>query len=167
MVNIRRFSLSLQTNGECSHVSASPLQNSGEYSKVLFVCLFVCLCVFVCCFVLPNETVHIRRSSLTHYQQFVNIRRFSLSHYKRVMHSRRFSFPYFKKVVNIRRFSLVHYQEVVMIRRFSLSLHKSGEYSKVLFVCLFVCLLFCVFVIFTKQKNSGYSKVCANPLPSI
>ena len=49
VVNIQRFSLYLKTPGEYSNVFASPLQNGGEYSKVLFVCLFVCL------FVLQNK----------------------------------------------------------------------------------------------------------------
>ena len=40
---LARFLPFLLAHGEYSNVSASSLQNSGEYSKVVFVCLFLCL----------------------------------------------------------------------------------------------------------------------------
>ena len=48
---LARFLPFLLAHGEYSNVSASSLQNSGEYSKVVFVCLFVFVCFFVCVFV--------------------------------------------------------------------------------------------------------------------
>ena len=45
----------LQERGEYSNVSASSSQNSGEYSKVLFVCLCLFVSLFVCLFVLPKS----------------------------------------------------------------------------------------------------------------
>ena len=72
VMNILRFSLSLQQSGEYSNVSASPLkvfafrlQTSDEYSKV-FSSLF-------------QKVLNILSFSLVHYQKVVNIQRFSVS----------------------------------------------------------------------------------------
>ena len=43
---------------------------------------------------------------------------------------------------------------------FASPLPTSGEYSKVVFVCVFVCVLF-----FFAKKSGEFSKVFANPLP--
>ena len=154
VMNILRFSLSLQQSGEYSNVSASPLkvfafrlQTSDEYSQV-FSSLF-------------QKVMNIQSFSLVHYQKVVNIRRFSFSSPNNDEYSKFVFEPqllawvgcsislclrpvglfvclfvyvfvlFYKTVLNIRRFSLAHYQQVVNIRRFSLSLQKSGEYAHV------------------------------------